>query len=57
MKNYEIAIPVTGFKVYFVEAESEDAARDAVLNGCDDFDCEYELDQNLDYNTWEVCEL
>jgi len=38
MKNYEIAIPVTGFKVYFVEAESEDAARDAVLNGCDDFD-------------------
>jgi hypothetical protein len=57
MKLYEVAIPITGYQVYQVEAKSQEEAIELVNNGevdTDDFD---EIAWDLDTNNWDIEEI
>ncbi len=47
--KYRVQVQVSATNTYFVEAENEDAAAEAVLNG-DYYDVDYG-DENVDHDT------
>jgi hypothetical protein len=53
MKIYEITVPVEGYEYYSIEAESEQDAKDQILNGL--ADC-YSREDNIDTdsNNWKI---
>ncbi len=59
MRMYEVAVPITGFQVLRVEAESPDDAIQQVLEGnFDPYDSEYDkVELDLDANNADVWEV
>lgn len=59
MKEYEIAVPITGLRFFTIKAKNRQKAIETVLSGdyllTDCFDCDIDLD--LDFDNWEVDEL
>lgn len=56
MKTFDVGVPITGYQIYRVEAETEEQAKEMVANGeveTDDFD----IDNDTDTNNWEVEEV
>jgi hypothetical protein len=52
---YEVAMPITGFVIYQVDAESETDAKAKVAEGTWD-DVEYDVDRDMNQEEWEVQE-
>lgn len=53
-KEYEVAIPITGYQIYVVQASSEEEAKQIILQG--DIDtCDYDdIEHDLDSNNWLI---
>ena len=56
MPKYEIAVPITGFQVFIVEATSEKDAKEKVMNGEVDTDEFDEIEWDIDTNNWVIKE-
>jgi len=55
--TYEVVLPIIrGFQVIYVEANSEEDAKNKVINGdFDEYETEYEdLEEDTDTNTWSI---
>ena len=57
MNLYEIAIPITGYQVYQVQAESSEEAIELVNNGEVDTEEFDEIAWDLDTNNWDIEEI
>lgn len=54
---YEVEVPITGYSVYRVEADSKEAAIEAVLAGEADSERYGETEEDIDSHNWFVCEV
>jgi len=52
---YEIAVPVTGWIIYQVEAKNEEDAKGQLKKfPCSFVSAEYDVDRDMDPSKWEV---
>ena len=55
MAVFRVLVPVLGFVAYKVEAENPEKAKEAVLEGCGEFDSRHsESSESADSNSWKV---
>ena len=57
MKLYEIGVPVTGWQVYQIEANSKEEAVEMVNNGEVDTNEFDQITWDIDTNNWDVEEI
>lgn len=57
MRTFEVAIPVTGWQVFTVDAEDASQAIDMVMNGEVETDEFNDMEWVLDTNQWDVEEV
>lgn len=57
MKTYEVAVPITGWQVFRVEACSPEGAIDRICDGEVDTDEFDDIKWDLDKNNWDIEEV
>ena len=56
MKTFEVGVPISGYQIYRVEADTEEEAKEKVANGESASDA-CDIDNDTDTNSWIVEEV